>query len=296
MNQKLDRTAWRPLRLVLVGATLAVAWSAVCVIAGGAAPTEADTITDGLGSLSSITDPLAPVIEPVAAVATPVTAVAAPVVAPVTRAAAPVVAPVAAVAAPVVAPALTPVAAAAAPVVASVTAVVAPVVTTAAEPVRALLAPVTALATDVAELASAPAPVLATVTLASALGTAVDARSLPTGLATSGLMSSAAAAHVGAAGTSFTAPTPSAADTVLSQAPPTGGPFGAPQRGSAEQAILPTPAGSTSGQGASAGGPNTVSDALLATFTSVRLVSSGSASGAQVLPSAPTFDPGSSPD
>ncbi|MBB5643452.1 hypothetical protein [Cryobacterium roopkundense] len=304
MDTVIFRAASRPLRLVLVGATLAVAWSAVCVIVGAAAPCEAEADSDGLAplsSLSSVADPIAPIVAPVADLAAPVTAPVAPIVAPVAQALDPVVAPVAAAAAPIAAPVLAPVvasaAAIAAPVVAPVTAVVAPVtaviapvVAAVATPVSAVVAPVVTLATDAVAIVPVEATLAPLVDLASAAAPA------PTVAPTSDLISSGTSTSAGVASTSFTVPNTSAAEAVLSQAPPAGGPFGAPQRWSAEQAILPTPAGSSSGQTGSAGGLNTASDAPLAAPVPVRLVSSGSSFGTEVLPTAPTFDPGSSPD
>ena len=271
MDQTFFRAVSHPLRVVIVGAALAVAWSAVCVVAGGDAPSEAASNSlaplpslDSEASLASITDP------------TP------PIVAPVMAALAPVVAPIVRVAAPVVAPVATP--------ATTLTAVIAPVGT--------IVAPVTAITTDVVALVPVQVAVDPFVSLASAVAAHSNLASVPgTSVSpTSDLMSSEASTYVGDASTSFTAPSTSTAETVLSQSPPAGGPFGAFLRGSADQAVLPAPAGSGSGQSGSAGGLNAASDAPLTTPTPVRLVSSGSAFGTEVLPSAPTFDPGSSPD
>ena len=293
MGQKFFRAASHPLRLLLVGAALAVAWSAVCVVAGSAASSEAASNSPStlasLGSaapLTNITDPIAPIVAPVAAAAAPVTAALAPVLAPVVRVAAPVVAPVTAPLAAVIAPVATIIA----PLDAPIAAVIAPV--------GVVVAPVTPIAPDVVTFVPEQVAVDPFVGLAPAGAPHSTLASVPGALVSpsSDLKSSEASTYVGAVSASFAAPSTSTEETVLSQSPPAGGPFGVPVRGSAERAILPAPAGSSSGQGGSAGGLNEAFEATLTTPSSVRLVSSSSAFGTEVLPSAPTFDPGSSPD
>ncbi|WP_231556385.1 hypothetical protein [Cryobacterium sp. MLB-32] len=313
------RLASRPLQLVIVGATLAVAWSTVSVTIGAAAPSEAEANADGLAplsSLGSVTDPLAPAVAPVTTLAAPVTAAVAPGVVPASPVAAPPVAapPVAAVAvavaaAPVAAPAIQPVAAVVAPVTASVITVtapvlapvapVAPVVTAVATPLSTIVAPVAHLTTDVVTLVRIPAIVGSLDSLRTAMPSNVVAVANAIVTPTSMPTPSDTFPRGSVDRAAFTGPLSGAVQTVPSQESqelPASRPLGAPLGNSNDQPGMPAPAGSSSGQGGSAGGPNAASDSPPTTPLPARRVLSGSTFGTDAVPSAPTFDPGSSPD
>ena len=337
------------IRLAVIGASVAVAWAAVCLVVGVVSPSSATSDVNDLGvgqtteisearspvvapiapavpvaPLERIVSPVSPVLDPVAAVAAPITAPLATTVAPVTAAVSAVAAPVAVPAVAAVTPVVAPVTAAVASTVAPVTAaavepVIAPIVepvmaivTPAAGAVVAVVTPVTSVlvsatapmadlvapATDaVVDIVVTPAPVDSTVKLPGLAAMSVPGQSGSfTGSSTVASFSPSAFADAvrDSATTAGLLGVPTASVVMDAPEPPLE-PLGAPAGTDPNSTLLPSTAPGSAASGASAGhtsfaeaptGPQAarLASAVLRTF------------GAEALPSAPTFDLGSTPD
>lgn len=295
----MDSIAVRPtsaaLRLALLGASVAVAWTAVCLIVGSVSASTAAVDPLGIDTVpsASVSEVVSSVTAPVAATSPAVAVAVAPTV-PVAPVLAPIVTPVADVVTPVVAavaPVTQPVATLLAPAVAAVAPVVEPIVTPVLAPV---IEPLTAITSAVPPLATVIEPVLLDDTLPviaapanevndpaptstvtapqTALDPTVDQRGIEVGPAAASVVSGATVSGA-----------------------PADQPSGSPTPAPVDPVVLPTPSAGANSHGVS-GGPTAVSDAptgpRAAALASVIL----STHGAATLPSAPVFDLGSTPD
>jgi len=84
MIHVVERTMPAGVRLAVIGASVAVAWAAVCLVVGAVSPSSATSdVSDlGVGQTTEISEALAPVVAPIAP-AVPVEPVIAPIVEPV---------------------------------------------------------------------------------------------------------------------------------------------------------------------------------------------------------------------
>ncbi|MFC5927986.1 hypothetical protein D6T64_04645 [Cryobacterium melibiosiphilum] len=298
------------LRLALIGASVAVAWTAVCLVVGAVSPSTAEADPLGLDTIpvaASVSEIVQPVIAPVEAAAVPA---AAPIAAPVVAVAAPLVEPVAPVVAAAVAPAapvIAPVAAFVTPAAQPLAAVVEPL-TAVIDPIVAPVAAVTALAVPVVEpvlphAAAVAALVLDPVTdgitpLVTAAVAVTAPTDTPASAGTSSLFTPDSGAEpavratiadaTGLAGASVVAPS-------ATQRAPVGLPTGPPTPSPIDPIVLTTTPTGASSHSASGSAP-AVGDSPTGPRAAVLASSILSSFGVAALPSAPAFDLGSTPD